>query len=214
MMSTDIPHRQVREGLRRQHALRRRPAGALVADRRDRPLRRGEFFQFIERQQQLRAVQLLALATTKELLLEPRDLPAQHRILLAQELHFIEGDGGRAHRARSVSGSPREFPPAKTIFAQRSYHPFIDPCRSSMPPMSSASASGARTSFLRSLLGFGQEKRPCSSRFANTHTPVPSQYSSYSRVRSLLMKQNTAPDFGSSPSYSCTGQVSVIQKCI
>src|SRR5690606_19449970 len=48
------------------------------------------------------------------------------------------------------------------------------------------------------------EKRPFSRRFASTHTPVPSQYSSFSRVRSLLMKQNTAPLFGSSASCSAT----------
>src|SRR5690606_433932 len=53
-------------------------------------------------------------------------------------------------------------------------------------------------------LGFGQEKRPSSSRFARIQIPVPSQYKSFSRVRSLLMKQNTAPLFGSSSNRSPT----------
>lgn len=52
-------------------------------------------------------------------------------------------------------------------------------------------------------LGSGQEKRPRSRRFANTHAPVPSQYKSFSRVRSRLVKQNTAPRFGSSPKCCC-----------
>lgn len=39
--------------------------------------------------------------------------------------------------------------------------------------------------------GLTLTKRPFSSRFARAHTPVPSQYSIFSRERSLLGKQKT-----------------------
>ncbi len=43
---------------------------------------------------------------------------------------------------------------------------------------------------------------PFPKRFARTHTPVPSQYKSFSRVRSLLMNANNAPLRGSSCNFS------------
>ena len=91
-------HGQVREGLRRQRALRRWARGPLVGDCRGRPFDRSEFLQLPELQAQLRRVQPLAPARPEELALEPRDLRPQGRDLLPEggDLFGRGGEDGHA----------------------------------------------------------------------------------------------------------------------
>lgn len=87
--------RQVRERLRGRSArLGRR---ALV--RRDLPRggRRRESFQPLDLQEQLRAVDRLALAAAEELLLEPGNLRSQGRDLFPQGGDFVRRGGGGGH---------------------------------------------------------------------------------------------------------------------
>src|SRR5688500_18391941 len=199
-----LHHGKLREGLRwnRPRLPRFIP---LVRDRLEAALGlRGKFFQFLQLKAQLRLIEPLTLPTAKQLLRQPGDLRAQRRILLPQQFDFISAGRGVTQTARIRKQFRAQVPLIIIFLYQRSYHAFNDPRLSSTPPISNASASGASASFARSSFGAGQEKRPSSSRFASTHTPVPSQYKSFSRVRSRLMNANTAPLFGSSWSCSLT----------
>jgi hypothetical protein len=164
-------HRELGEGLRRHRALLRR-GFPLVGDRLPRNVRRRQLLQLLQLEQQLRPVERLAPARAEELLLQPGDLRPQDRVLLLQELVVLEGNRG-AHRSRATDAKPPGRLRGAKTFSYRSYHALSVPRFRSMPPSKSASASGASESFLPAAAG--HEKRPSSSRFASTHTPVPSQ---------------------------------------
>ena len=52
------------------------------------------------------------------------------------------------------------------------------------------------------------ENRPCSRRFANTHRPVPSQYSTFARIKLRLTNKNSSPLSGFRPSFCSTTAIS------
>src|SRR4051795_10180161 len=63
------------------------------------------------------------------------------------------------------------------------YHRLRRVCERSIPPTSNTNSSWLSTTFPCSLATSGHRKRPFSSRFAHTHSPLPSQNSSFSRFR-------------------------------
>src|SRR5450759_4894651 len=67
----------------------------------------------------------------------------------------------------------------------------------SMPPNSSASSSWLSTTFACPLAASGHRKRPFSKRFAHTHSPLPSQNSSFTRLRCAFENRKTCPLIGS-----------------
>lgn len=62
-------------------------------------------------------------------------------------------------------------------------------CFRSIPLINIASSSG-RIVTLSDPLASGQRKRPRSSRFAQTHNPLPSHTNAFSRVRVRLVNRN------------------------
>src|SRR3954467_11145972 len=77
------------------------------------------------------------------------------------------------------------------------YHRLRRVCERSIPPTSNTNSSWLSTTFPCSLATSGHRKRPFSSRFAHTHSPLPSQNSSFSRLRGALENTKTCPLRGS-----------------
>ena len=84
------------------------------------------------------------------------------------------------------------------------YHRLRRVCERSIPPTSNTNSSWLSTTVPRSLATSGHRKRPFSSRFAHTHSPLPSHNSSFSRFRCAFENTNTCPLRGSPNSRSRT----------
>src|SRR3954462_3760966 len=71
------------------------------------------------------------------------------------------------------------------------YHRLRRVCERSIPPTSNTNSSWLSTTFPCSLATSGHRKRPFSSRFAHTHSPLPSQNSNFSRFRCAFENTKT-----------------------
>src|SRR5690606_34295588 len=121
-----------------------------------------------ELKQRLSAIKLLALAPSKNLLLEPLYLRPQRRNLAAKLLVFP---------VKHLLGRHVLILTCLTVLYKpfyRSYHAFLHPFFRSIPLNRSVRASGNSTTLLP-VVPRGQLKRPFSKRLAKTHTPLPSQ---------------------------------------
>src|SRR5580693_1239930 len=87
---------------------------------------------------------------------------------------------------------------ARHFYALLRYHLRCRVCFTSKPFTSMANSS-ARIVTLCLSSASGQRKRPFSSRFAHTHSPLPSHTSAFKRVRVRLENRNRCPLSGSAP---------------
>src|SRR5438094_218406 len=73
------------------------------------------------------------------------------------------------------------------------YHRLRRVCERSIPPTSNTNSSWLSTTFPCSLATSGHRKRPFSSRFAHTHSPLPCQNSNFCRFRWPLDHTKSCP---------------------
>src|SRR3984957_13392221 len=74
----------------------------------------------------------------------------------------------------------------------------------SIPPKSNESSSWVNVTRAECSPSLGPLKRPRSSRFAEIHKPLPSQYKTFNRLRPLFQNRKRRPLKGSNPSGSRT----------